>query len=638
MTSSKNTNKIWNADNCIICDIPLNPITGASNCNCFNITNVNPNNLNIPNNDNNYNNNYNNYSNKNNLSENINSIPTFYETPIPPAFLNLSSNNITPDSDYHMDFNSLLTNENNSPHDETYNSNNNIDDINDTEALIRAISNLSDSSLNDGINNNSNNNNNKNIDDDNNNINNDDFINPYSSSQLTPPLPQAFNENLNSNLNLNSNSNSNSHSQLLTPIINISTLSFSDKFNDHVDNNIDYNINTNIINSNTLNANIHNEILKKSNSNKSIISNNNSFSSNNNSNDDLSLSINPSNLSIIPSSPGLLTTPKINNYGKIRHSRTFSGSSYSSDISSNVLDNFNGLKIDNKEKSSITKPNKNSSNNLLLSPVDSVFAKLSREPSHEILNLDSINKSSDKLTIKTNSNSYSGSRSSSISRSRSISRTGSRSSSISRTGSRSNFDDDNNLNIDTDADTEDNGGNSRKSSIKKKGIICETCGKYFANNGKLKSHSLTHTDIKPFKCDEENCFKAFARRSDLTRHKRTIHSSIDEKESRRQKCGGWCKGIILKRSYSNLEKQRSDNEITEDNEWYEPSIVEGEGIKWGCGDNFLRMDGLLKHWRESKLGKECLDTLISMFGDISVSLDDETKLNIAKDHVLSLKR
>ena len=73
------------------------------------------------------------------------------------------------------------------------------------------------------------------------------------------------------------------------------------------------------------------------------------------------------------------------------------------------------------------------------------------------------------------------------------------------------------------------------------------------------------------------------------------------------------------------------------NEWYEPSIVDGEGTKWGCGDEFLRMDGLVKHWRESKLGSECLDSLMRLFGDLTLRWDEETKLSVAKDNVRALK-
>ncbi|ODQ47695.1 hypothetical protein PICMEDRAFT_22354, partial [Pichia membranifaciens NRRL Y-2026] len=54
---------------------------------------------------------------------------------------------------------------------------------------------------------------------------------------------------------------------------------------------------------------------------------------------------------------------------------------------------------------------------------------------------------------------------------------------------------------------------------------CDLCGKTFNNNSKLKSHTLTHTDERSYACDAPGCDKAFARRSDLRRHQRTIHST-----------------------------------------------------------------------------------------------------------------
>lgn len=174
------------------------------------------------------------------------------------------------------------------------------------------------------------------------------------------------------------------------------------------------------------------------------------------------------------------------------------------------------------------------------------------------------------------------------------------------------------------------GSTKKLSSNNKREVKCEICGKLFVNNAKLKSHSLTHSDAKPYKCQSEGCNQAFARHSDLRRHEKTVHATIGDVTSRRQVCGGWCKGIILLNNIRNIGE--------DENEWYEPSIVEGEGTKWGCGDEFLRMDGLIKHWRESKVGKECLASLMRLFGDVSNTWDEETQLKIAKAHVRSLRR
>ena len=53
-------------------------------------------------------------------------------------------------------------------------------------------------------------------------------------------------------------------------------------------------------------------------------------------------------------------------------------------------------------------------------------------------------------------------------------------------------------------------------------LICSDCGKIFNDNSKLREHSLTHSDIRPFICDI--CGKGFTRLVLLNSHSSNTHS------------------------------------------------------------------------------------------------------------------
>jgi uncharacterized Zn-finger protein len=56
--------------------------------------------------------------------------------------------------------------------------------------------------------------------------------------------------------------------------------------------------------------------------------------------------------------------------------------------------------------------------------------------------------------------------------------------------------------------------------------ICNTCNKAFSRPSSLRIHSYSHSGEKPFKCPHAGCGKAFSVRSNMKRHERGCHNSL----------------------------------------------------------------------------------------------------------------
>lgn len=170
---------------------------------------------------------------------------------------------------------------------------------------------------------------------------------------------------------------------------------------------------------------------------------------------------------------------------------------------------------------------------------------------------------------------------------------------------------------------------SKISHQSKKSLVANT--KAWFKRVEKSMTSKPDPDPRPFKCLYPDCNKAFGRRGDLKRHTNTIHSSIHDAESKRCRCHGWSLGQLA---------VRNDGQV------HEPLVELGLGTEWGCNDHFLRMDGLVKHWRESRPGKKCIAEFAQLFSGPNASSSaapylaqsPETVVDLAKKNVRTCRR
>ncbi|KAH3688163.1 hypothetical protein WICPIJ_000853 [Wickerhamomyces pijperi] len=132
---------------------------------------------------------------------------------------------------------------------------------------------------------------------------------------------------------------------------------------------------------------------------------------------------------------------------------------------------------------------------------------------------------------------------------------------------------------------------SSKSKVKgkasgiKKTYPCSICPKVFQKPFNLKSHMVTHSNLKPFEC--RYCQRAFARNHDRNRHE-LLHQSDGS-----HVCG------------CNLRDISGASDIGTLNN----DIAAGVEISWGCAKKFSKSEGLSRHL-QSELGFFCILPLL----------------------------
>ncbi|GAB0087886.1 hypothetical protein DMENIID0001_022430 [Sergentomyia squamirostris] len=119
----------------------------------------------------------------------------------------------------------------------------------------------------------------------------------------------------------------------------------------------------------------------------------------------------------------------------------------------------------------------------------------------------------------------------------------------------------------------------RRHTAKK--LICEFCGKFFANFSRLDQHQTCHMDIKRYKCSFKDCNESFKWLSSYQRHKETHVDA--KKENAKFKCDLCSKSFLY---LSNLKRHIANSHDT--------------GIRYTCefcSKEFKKKQKLVAHMR-----------------------------------------